>query len=116
WNDTLSDPDPEVQGRGVTALKKAIDDAKEYGCTTVLLVPGKVTDDVTYEQCWERSIANIRKVIPHAKEKNIKIAIENVWNNFLTEPKEFVRYLDEINSPFVGAYFDVGNTVRFSPP
>lgn len=116
WKDTLSDPNPEVQARGVAALKEAITDAKDYGCTTVLLVPGKVGGEVTYEQCWTRSIANIRKVLPHAEKNGIKIAIENVWNDFLTDPKEFVRYLDEINSPLVGAYFDVGNTVRFSPP
>lgn len=116
WTDTLSSDDPEAQKRGVEALKTAIKDAKAYGCSTVLLVPGKVDDQVTYEECWERSIANIRKALPVAEEHGIKIAIENVWNNFITTPQQFVEYLDEIGSPLVGAYFDVGNTLKYSPP
>ena len=38
------------------------------------------------------------------------------WNNFLLSPLEFARYIDEFESPMVGAYFDVGNVVRFGWP
>ena len=116
WKDTLSDPNERVQEKGRIALEKALRDVKSYGGTTALLVPGKVTKDVTFEQCWERSIANIRKVLPVCEETGIKIGIENVWNDFITKPDDFVRYLDEINSPWVGAYLDLGNTARYSPP
>ena len=37
--------------RGSTALKGALEDAKTVGADTVLLVPGVVNKDVTYEQC-----------------------------------------------------------------
>jgi hexulose-6-phosphate isomerase len=39
-----------------------------------------------------------------------------VWNNFLLSPIEFARYIDEFESPWVGAYFDVGNIVRYGWP
>lgn len=116
WQDTLSSPDEAVRARGVEALKTAIKMSKAYGGTSVLLVPGVARNGVTYEQCWERSIPEIKKCLPVAEEHGIMILLENVWNDFLTDPKETVRYIEEIDSELVGAYFDVGNTVRYSPP
>jgi hexulose-6-phosphate isomerase len=117
WRQRLSDPDPEVRQRGLEGLITALRMSKAYGGTSVLLVPGRViANEVTYEQCWERSIAEIRKALPVAEETGIQILLENVWNDFLTDPKETARYIDEINHPLVGAYFDVGNCVRYSPP
>lgn len=116
WKQTLSDPDPKVQERGRDGLIQALRDSKAYGGTTALLVPGVVNAKITFKECWDRSIANIRQVLPICEETGIKIAIENVWNNFLTNPKDFARYIDEIDSPWVGAYFDIGNTARYSPP
>lgn len=116
WRDTLSAAEPEIRAKGGEALKTAIQMSKAYGGTSVLLVPGVVKEGVTYEQCWERSIVEIKKVLPVAEEHGIMILLENVWNNFLTDPKETVRYIDAIGSKLVGAYFDVGNAVKYSPP
>jgi L-ribulose-5-phosphate 3-epimerase len=116
WKQRLSDPSEEVRAKGVTALKEALTFCNAIGGTSVLLVPGQVTPDATYEQCWERSLAEIKKAIPHAEELGIPILIENVWNDFLTDPKETARFIDVCGSKIVGAYFDVGNAVRYSPP
>lgn len=116
WNVRLSDPSEEIRAKGLEGLITAIKASKAYGGTSVLLVPGVVNNDVTYEQCWERSIEQIKKAIPVAQQENIQILMENVWNNFLTDPKETARFIDELDSDMVGAYFDVGNTVKYSPP
>jgi L-ribulose-5-phosphate 3-epimerase len=116
WEKRLSDPSEEVRARGLEALKSALQFCKDIGGTSVLLVPGKVTPDATYEQCWERSIAEIKKAIPVAEELGIQILIENVWNDFLTDAKETARFIDACGSKIVGAHFDIGNTVRYSPP
>jgi L-ribulose-5-phosphate 3-epimerase len=116
WRDTLSHPDPAVRARGVEALRTAIRDAKTYGATTVLLVPALVNKDVTYAEAYERSQAEIRKVLPFAEEAGITIALENVWNNFLLSPLETARYIDELESPRIAAYFDVGNVLRYGWP
>jgi len=116
WNTRLSDPDEEVRQKGLEGLLTAIKASKAYGGTSVLLVPGVVNKEVTYDQCWERSIEQIQKALPLAKEQNIQILMENVWNNFLPDPKETARFIDELDSDMVGAYFDVGNTVKYSPP
>ncbi|HTD65595.1 MAG TPA: sugar phosphate isomerase/epimerase family protein, partial [Candidatus Limnocylindria bacterium] len=115
WSKPLSSPDEKVRAEGLEALKQTLRDAKRYGATSVLLVPGVARDGVTYEECWSRSIAGIRQVLPLAEELGVKIAVENVWNNFLMKPEQAKQYLDEINSPWVGWHFDIGNHVRFGP-
>jgi hexulose-6-phosphate isomerase len=116
WAKPLSDANPAAREVGLEGLKLSLHDARHYGATSVLLVPGVVNDNVTYDQCFERSIVEIRKAIPVAAELGVKIAIENVWNNFITKPEQAVRYLREINSPHVGWHFDIGNILRYGLP
>jgi hexulose-6-phosphate isomerase len=82
----------------------------------VLLVPGVARNGVTYEQCFERSVAEVKKALPLAEDLGVKIAIENVWNDFITEPKQAVNYMDALNSQMVGWHFDIGNVIRYAPP
>jgi hexulose-6-phosphate isomerase len=116
WDDALSDPDPKVVERGMAAIRQAFEDCRAYGGTTVLVVPAVVSRKVGYRDAYSRSQANIRKLIPDAEKHGVKIAIEEVWNRFLLSPIEFARYIDEFESPWVGAYFDVGNVVEFGYP
>ncbi len=116
WRKTLSDPDAAVRREGLEGLKTALRDAKAYGSTTVLLVPAVVNADVAYDVAYKRSQAEIRKALPLAEELGVKIAIENVWNHILMSPMEMARYIDEIDSPWVGAYFDIGNVVNYGWP
>jgi hexulose-6-phosphate isomerase len=113
WRDTLSDPDEKVRAKGLAGLETALKDAKIYGADTALLVPGVVKGEVTYEQCWQRSQAEVRKAIPLAEKVGVKIAIEVVWNNFLTKPEQLVEYVDQFKTPFVGAYFDCSNMIKY---
>lgn len=116
WNKTLGDPDPAVREAGLEGLRTAITDAKAYGATSVLLVPAVVNENISYDDAYRRSQTEIKKVIPLAEKQNIQILIENVWNKFLLSPLEEARYLDELDSKWIGAYFDVGNVVNFGYP
>ena len=116
WECPLSDPDPQVVARGMEAIRREFLDCKAYGGTTVLVVPAVVNRKVGYRDAYKRSQENIRKLIPDAQASGVKIAIEEVWNKFLLSPLEFARYIDEFESPWVGAYFDVGNVVEFGYP
>lgn len=57
----------------------------------------------------------IRKVLPTASRLGIHILIENVWNGFCETPDQMRDYVDEIDSPWVGIYFDIGNVRKFGP-
>jgi hexulose-6-phosphate isomerase len=112
----LSHPDAAVRKEGLDGLVRALEDAQRYGASSVLLVPGIVTKEVSYDDCFKLSIAEIRKALPVAKKLGVKIAIENVWNNFITKPEQAKAYLDALDSPPVGWHFDIGNTLRYSAP
>ncbi|HEX3870014.1 MAG TPA: sugar phosphate isomerase/epimerase family protein [Pirellulales bacterium] len=116
WKVRFSDPDPATRAEAVKTLEAALRDAKLYGSTTVLVVPAVVDKETSYAEAYKRSQAEIRKALPVAAETGVKIAFENVWNNFLLSPLEMARYIDEFESPWVGAYFDVGNIVRYGWP
>jgi hexulose-6-phosphate isomerase len=99
-------------------LRTALKDCKLYGGTTVLLVPGKVSNKETenYEQCYSRSQEEVRKVLPQADELGVKIAIEVVWNDFITTPEQLIQYVDDFKTPTVGAYFDCSNMLKYGVP
>ena len=116
WNMPFSDPDPAVREAGMQGLVTALDDARAYGASTVLLVPAVVRKDIAYQDAYRRSQEEIREVLPMAEEYGVKIAIENVWNMFLLSPVEAARYIDEFESDAIGWYFDVGNIVNYGWP
>jgi hexulose-6-phosphate isomerase len=116
WKFPLSDPDPAVVQKSVTGMETSLRNAKLWGADTVLLVPAVVTGKVTIPVAWQRSQAVIKKLIPLAKELGVVIAIEEVWNKFLLTPYDHVKYVDEFKSPWVKAYFDVGNIVMYGYP
>jgi L-ribulose-5-phosphate 3-epimerase len=111
WHAPFSDPDPEVRERGLKGMQTALRCASAMGATTVLLVPAVVKENVRYAEAYKRSQDYIRRLLPLAEQMRVVIAIENVWNRFLLSPLEFARYIDEFESPWVRAYFDVGNII-----
>ena len=116
WGKPLSSPDAAVRAEGLAGLKQTLRDAKRYGASSVLLVPAVVNQEISYAAAYTRSQAEIREAVPLAEELGVKIAIENVWNNFLLSPLEAARYVDEFNSPAVGWHFDVGNVINYGWP
>ena len=116
WQYPLSSGDPEVVARSMKAMRTSLGNAKLWGADTVLLVPAVVNPQTRYEDAYKRSQARIRELIPMAAEYKVVIAVEEVWNKFLLSPLEFAHYVDEFNSPWVKAYFDVGNVVLTGYP
>jgi hexulose-6-phosphate isomerase len=116
WKLPLSHPDPKVRAEGLADLQQTLRDARAYGAGSILLVPGVVNNDSSFDDCWKRSIEQIRLAIPLAGDLGVKISVENVWNNFITTQDQAVEYLDEIASPWVGWHFDCGNIIRYGDP
>ncbi len=96
-------------------LEAAIDEATTYGATTVLHV-ARTDPETPYMENYRRSQELIRGAVPYAEKKKVKILVENVWATFLIEPLTMARYIDELGSPWVQAYFDVGNVMRWGYP
>lgn len=117
WRLPLSSADPDVVTRSVRGMETSLRNAALWGADTVLLVPAVVDAHTPYRDAYTRSQRVIReRLLPLARELKVVIAVEEVWNKFLLSPLEFAKYVDEFESPFVRAYFDVGNVVLFAFP
>lgn len=116
WKIRLTDADPAVREQGLEDTVACLRFADACGADSILLVIGKVTDPAkeNHDQVWDRSITQIRKAIPVAAELGVRILCENVGNGFCEDAELWAKYLDEINSPWVGAFFDIGNNHRFN--
>lgn len=120
WNIRHSSPKAEDRATALQHLKNALRDTRRVGGNTALLVVGHGNDG-TEEEVWERSIENIAKALPDCARHGVYIAIENVWNQFcydhggdhLQTAAKFVKYVDELNSPYVGMQFDIGNHWKY---
>ncbi len=116
WEWPLSSRDPAVVEKCLERAKISLHNAKLWGADTVLLVPAVVNAETSYRDAWTRSQQQIRKLVPLAEELGVIIAVEEVWNKFLLSPLEFATYVDQFQSPWVRAYFDVGNVVIYGYP
>lgn len=116
WKAPLTDPDPDVRAACVQSIRTALGNAREYGASTMLIVPGVVSAKTSYKQAYELATAELTKVLDYAEVTGISIAIENVWNDFLLSPLEAARFVDGFNSSRIGWYFDVGNVLRYGRP
>lgn len=117
WRLPLSSSDPDVVNRSIQGMETSLRNAVLWGADAVLLVPAVVDAKTSYRDAWTRSQKVIReRLLPMARDMKIVIAVEEVWNKFLLSPLEFARYVDDFESPWVRAYFDVGNVVLYGFP
>ena len=116
WKYPLSSSDPAVVEKSLAGMRTSLRNAKLWGADVVLLVPAVLNPQTSYRDAWTRSQREIRKLLPLAEELKVVIAMEEVWNRFLLSPLEMANYIDEFQSPWVKAWFDVGNVVLYGYP
>jgi L-ribulose-5-phosphate 3-epimerase len=116
WAYPLSSSDPAVVQRSLDGMRTSLHNAELWGATAVLLVPAVVNAQTSYKDAWTRSQKQIRTLIPLAEELKVVIGIEEVGNKFLLSPLEMATYVDQFQSPWIKAYFDVGNVVSHGYP
>lgn len=120
WQIKHTSADASERAQALRDLQQALRDTHAVGGHTTLLVVGHGKDGPEKE-IWPRSIENIAKALPLAAELGVYIAIENVWNHFLYDhqgdskqtAEKFVKYVDELDSPWVGMQFDIGNHWKY---
>ncbi len=123
WKYSITSPDKAVREKACDIVKKQIETASILGASSILVVPGAVGVDfiqnykaVSYDKAYELSLEAFKNLKSYAEGYKINIALENVWNKFLLSPLEMKNFIDEINSDYVGVYFDVGNIINIGYP
>lgn len=116
WKYPLSSGNADDVATSLEGMRTSLHNAKLWRSDAVLLVPAVVNAQTSYKDAWERSQKQIRKLLPLAAQLKVVIAIEEVWNKFLLSPLEMQKYIAEFDSPWVKAWFDVGNVVLYGYP
>lgn len=123
WDYRLSDDDVAMRQKAKDMIRKQLETAKILGADTILVVPGVVNAEfsfpekrVAYDKVYERSLEALNELKKDAEALGVSIGLENVWNKFLLSPMEMRDFIDKIDSPYVGSYLDIGNTLYISYP
>ncbi|HPP66528.1 MAG TPA: sugar phosphate isomerase/epimerase family protein [bacterium] len=123
WQYTLTCPNPDIRKRAENILKKQIEFAHILGTDGILVIPGVVQADwsdqkeiVSYDIALERVHQSIKNVLPYARDNNVCLCLEPVWNKFLISPVEMKNFVESFNSEYVGVYFDTGNVMLYGYP
>ena len=123
WDYRLSDDAPAMRQKAKDMIKKQLETAKILGADTALVIPGVVNVEfsqpekkVAYDVVYDRALEGLNELKATAEALEVNIGLENVWNKFLLSPMEMRNFIDKIDSPFVGAYLDVGNTLYCGYP
>ena len=123
WTYSFTSDDAEERQRAHDVAVREMQVAKLLGADTVLLVPGSVAVEfvperpvVPYDVAYDRALEEMLRLKPVAEELGINIGIENVWNQLLLSPLELRDFIDRIDSPYIGSYFDVGNVMYAGYP
>ena len=118
WQYSMTDNDPAIRQKSLDIAKKQLEIANWLGCSSILMIPGHVSvsfqpdlEVIPYNIAYERAFDAVKSLAPFAEEAKVQLCVENVWNQLLVSPIEMKQFIDKIDSPYVGAYFDVGNVV-----
>ncbi len=112
----LLSPDAAERERGVKSLVHNLEIAGILGVGEILLHPGQLTVDGTYQSVWDNLVGILKEVAPVAASNKAAIGIENVWNKFLLSPKEMREFVDAVGSEWVGVYLDTANMMAYGYP
>lgn len=108
--------DPEEREFAKALLRKQLECAQVLGSSGILTVPGGQSPRITLAEDYRRSQATLAELREDILAAGVYVGVENVWNGFFTSPAEMARFIDGLDCPLIGAYFDVGNVMAFSWP
>lgn len=111
----LGSTDAAVRESGKDIVRKQLFCAKHLGADNILVPPGAdIAGGDSIKTAYEMVEQSLTELKPEIEQIEVCVALENIWNGFFTSPFDMARVVDNMNSPYIKAYYDVGNTVAFS--
>jgi len=123
WSVRATEADPKRRTECLNDLLTAIKESHYCGGSAVLFVPGHGNDGPE-NVIVPRSLDVIAQALPTAAKLGIHILIENVWNHMFYDhdgqpeqgAERYAAFIDACDSPWVGAYYDIGNHHKYGQP
>ena len=111
WGSPLSARDPTIRARAARIVERQVETATLLGADAVLVVAGLVTEEVPYNEVYQRCVEALKALGVTAQRAGVRIGCENcnAEQRFLMSPREFWQFLNDVNHPAVGIHLDVGN-------
>lgn len=97
-----------------TILTAQLRCAKALGAGGVLIVPGGMSDIISLKQAYDNCQKTLKALRGDIEKYKINVGVENVWNGFFTSPFDMANFIDALDCEYIGAYYDIGNTIAFS--
>lgn len=123
WSRALGDTSAEARAQALDDLEKMLQISAWLGAKTHLTIPGAVEvfflperEIMPYDQVFTNAVAGLRKALETAERVEVRMGLENVWNKFLLSPVEVAEFIDQFESPWIGAYLDVANVLAYGYP
>lgn len=109
----INHPDPEVRKRTQQFLQGLIQLCHDLGGQYLVWGSPKqrqVYEGLTYSQAWQLAQEVISQLIPFLERFSVTLGVEALPHpetDFITTTEEAVRFVEEVNHPFVRLHLDV---------
>lgn len=101
--------DPKICARGMEIMEKAIQLADDLGIRIIQLAGYDVYYEESTSETVQRFGENLRKCERMAARAGIVLGFETMETEFMNTVEKAMRYVNKIDSPYLGVYPDMGN-------
>lgn len=105
----LGHPDIKIQKQSLEIMEKAIQLACDLGIRIIQLAGY----DVYYEEGTEETkkifFTNLTKAVCMAAKRSVVLGFETMETPFMDTVEKTMKYVEALNSPYLGVYPDIGN-------
>ena len=98
-----------VRERGMQIMEKALILAGDLGIRIIQLAGYAVYYKKGNEETSARFVRNLKKAAEMAAKKGIVMGFETMETDFMNTVEKSMRFVNEVNSPYLGVYPDLGN-------
>src|SRR5438094_7898145 len=77
WDTPLSARDPNVRAKAIRIVERQLETAQLLGCDAILVVTGLVTQEVPYNEVYQRCLDGMKQLAPLAAKAQVRIGCEN---------------------------------------
>lgn len=101
--------DPKICARGMEIMEKAIQLADDLGIRIIQLAGYDVYYEESTSETVQRFEENLKKCERMAARAGIVLGFETMETEFMNTVEKAMRYVNKIDSPYLGVYPDMGN-------
>ena len=105
----IGSSDPEICARGMEIMAKAIQLADDLGIRIIQLAGYDVYYEESTPETVERFGENLKKCEQMAARSGIVLGFETMETEFMNTVEKAMKYVQIIDSPYLGVYPDMGN-------